>query len=193
MPHTVFDAPLSKTIMKKISLLFLKCTGWQVTGELPDSPKCVIIAAPHTSNWDLPYTLSVAFALDMKIFWMGKASIFTPPFHRLFRWLGGIPIDRSKAHNTVEKSIETFEKSDELLLAIPPSGTRKQVATWKTGFYHIARGANVPIALGFLDYRTRTGGIGPLIHPTGDMDSDMKKIRQFYQNITGKISSPSIQ
>lgn len=159
---------------------------------MPDSPKCVVIAAPHTSNWDLPYTLFVAFAMDIKMFWMGKDAIFKQPFNKLFQWLGGIPIDRSKSHNIVQKSIDQFQQNDNLVLAIPPSGTRQKIMYWKTGFYHIANGANVPIALGFLDYKNKTGGIGPSLHPTGDIKADMETIRKFYKNITGKYPLKSI-
>lgn len=174
------------TFMAWLGLMFLKFMGWRVEGEIPDIKKFVIIAAPHTSNWDFPITLAVAFALKMKIYWMGKAAIFCWPFAAAVRWLGGIPIDRSKSHNVVEQSIQAFHKLEKLILLVPPEGTRKKVSTWKTGFYHIARGANVPIVLGFLDYRRKVGGIGPIFHPTGHIEKDMQTIRAFYAAVTGK-------
>jgi len=184
--HTIYDTPGLAMIMELISMICLKLFGWKIEGKKPDLKKVVIIAAPHTSNWDLPFTLFISFVLKMPIFWMGKNAIFKRPFKGLFKWLGGIPIDRTCSNSVVKQSINQFKKRDELLLAIPPSGTRAKVTYWKTGFYHIAMGAKVPIALGFLDYRRKTGGFGPLIHPTGNIDADMEIIQNFYKNITGK-------
>jgi len=175
--------------MAWLGLMFLKLMGWRVEGEIPDIKKFVIIAAPHTSNWDFPITLAVCFAMKMKIYWMGKAAMFRWPFAAALRWLGGIPIDRSKSHNVVEQSIQAFHKLEKLIMVVPPEGTRKKVSYWKTGFYHIAQGANVPIVLGFLDYRRKVGGIGPTFHPTGHIEKDIQTIRNFYAAITGKRQS----
>ncbi len=167
-------------------LIFLKMFGWRVEGALPDIEKFVIIAAPHTSNWDFPFTLALTFALRMKIYWMGKIALFRWPFGGICRWLGGIPIDRSRSHNMVEQAIQAFEEREKLIMVIPPEGTRKKVSHWKTGFYHIAQGANVPIVLGFLDYRRKVGGIGPAFYPTGRIEDDIREIKMFYATITGK-------
>jgi 1-acyl-sn-glycerol-3-phosphate acyltransferase len=172
--------------MAWLGLVFLKIMGWRVEGKIPDIKKFVIIAAPHTSNWDFPITLAVAFALRMKIYWMGKAAMFRWPFAGTLRWLGGIPIDRSQSHNVVEQSIQAFHKLERLIMVVPPEGTRKKVSYWKTGFYHIAKGANVPIVLGFLDYKRKAGGIGPTFYPTGRLEEDLQKIQAFYAAITGK-------
>jgi len=136
--------------------------------------------------------LFVAFALRAKVYWMGKDAIFSWPFGRLFKWLGGIPIDRSQANNVVAQSIDQFVRSDKLILTVPPAGTRKRVLNWKTGFYHIAHGAGVPIAMGFLDYNKKLGGIGPVLQPTGDIEADMVAIRSFYEDISGKYPLKSI-
>jgi 1-acyl-sn-glycerol-3-phosphate acyltransferase len=173
-------------LMARMSLIFLKMLGWRVEGEIPDIKKFVIIAAPHTSNWDFPISLAVAFALKIKIYWMGKAAMFRWPFGAACRWLGGIPIDRSRSQNVVEQCVRAFNERDKLIRVIPPEGTRKKVSYWKTGFYHIAKGANVPIVLGFLDYRHKKGGIGPIFYPTGRIESDMKEIKAFYATITGR-------
>ncbi|MBW1892552.1 MAG: lysophospholipid acyltransferase family protein [Deltaproteobacteria bacterium] len=172
--------------MRAIARFLMFCTKWKSSGTLPNIRKFVLIAAPHTSNWDLFYTLLVAFDLKANIYWMGKDAIFKKPFGHLMRWLGGMPINRSKSNNIVEQSIELFHQSDRLILTVPPSGTRRRVTYWKTGFYHIANGASVPIVMGFLDYRLRTGGIGPLVQPTGDITRDMQVISSFYADITGK-------
>jgi 1-acyl-sn-glycerol-3-phosphate acyltransferase len=172
--------------MRTIARFLMFCTRWKSSGTLPNIRKFVLIAAPHTSNWDLFYTLLVAFDLKANIYWMGKDAIFKKPFGHLMRWLGGVPINRSKSNNIVEQSIELFHQSDRLILTVPPSGTRSRVTYWRTGFYHIANGASVPIVMGFLDYRLRTGGIGPLVQPTGDITKDMKVISSFYADITGK-------
>ena len=192
MNYTIFDTPVLRTLVRWFSILFLWINGWRVTGKLPEAPRFVMIAAPHTTNWDLPYMLFAAFVLRAKIYWMGKEAIFRWPFRGLFQWLGGIPIDRSKANNVVEQSIAQFSKKDRLILTVPPAGTRKRVLNWKTGFYHIASGAGVPIVMGFLDYKKKIGGIGPVLQPTGDIEADMQIIRDFYQDISGKYPLKSI-
>ena len=178
--------------MPRISHLILKIAGWRVEGSLPHSTMFVIIAAPHTSNWDFPFMLLVSFAMEMKVNWMGKDAIFRKPFRGLFKWLGGIPIDRSSSNNVVKQSIETLIRNDNLALVVPPSGTRQRVTRWKTGFYHIANGAKVPIALGFLDYQRKVGGIGPHLLPQGDLAADMEIIRAFYARVTGKYPENAI-
>jgi len=192
LTYTIFDTPVVRPIVRWISIVFLWLNGWKTEGLLPDVPKLVLIAAPHTSNWDLPYMLFTAFKLKAKIYWMGKDAIFSWPFGPLFRWLGGIPIDRNQANDVVAQSIEQFQKNEKRILTVPPAGTRKRVLNWKSGFYHIANGAGVPIALGFLDYKRKVGGIGKVVQPTGDIEQDMKIIRAFYLDISGKYPLKSI-
>lgn len=184
--RTIFDSPLLKPFLSRISLFILRIFGWKVSGKAPDVPKYVMIAAPHTSNWDFVVCLLISFVLDIKIYVMAKKELMEWPCGSGFKWLGVIPVDRSGPNNTVAQAIQVFQESEKLIMVIPPSGTRKKVKKWKTGFYHIANGANVPIALGFLDYGRKTGGIGPLIRPTGDIDADMIEIRAFYADIVGK-------
>lgn len=186
LQKTVFGSPVMRPVFRGIAKLILFCLRWRREGEIPTAPKYVLIAAPHTSNWDLFYTLLIALDLNTNIYWMGKDAIFKKPFGGIMKWLGGIPIDRSKNNNVVEQAIAQFHQNDELAIAVPPSGTRSQVSYWKTGFYYIAHGAGVPIALGFLDYRRKAGGIGPLIMPSGDYVKDMDQIIAFYSDITGK-------
>ena len=193
MNTTIFYTPIIRHIMPVISKIILSCHGWKVQGRLPDVPKCVMIAAPHTSNWDFFYTVLVAFVIKAQIYAMGKKSLTEGPFGIIMKWFGILPIDRSKSNNLVELTIQQFNSSDKLIIIVPPSGTRNKAAYWKTGFYYIALGAGVPIALGFIDYGNKTGGIGPLFYPTGDIDADMKEIRKFYADIKGKYPERQIR
>ncbi len=192
MNYTIFDTPVVRNIIRWMSILLLKISRWHTEGKLPNIPKFVMIAAPHTSNWDFPIMMFIAFKLKAKLYWMGKDTIFKKPFGYLFKWLGGIPIDRSRSQNVVEQMVEKFSEMDRLILTIPPSGTRKRVEKWKSGFYHIAYGANVPVVLGFLDFGSKTGGIGPVVALSGDIEQDMKDIRAFYSDIEGKYSEKAI-
>jgi 1-acyl-sn-glycerol-3-phosphate acyltransferase len=166
--------------------MVLGLSGWRAIGALPDSPKGVLVVAPHTSNWDFLVMLLLAVALGIKTTWMGKHTLFRPPFGWLLRWLGGLPIDRTARHNVVEQAIESFRSRDRLILAVLPEGTRKRTAYWKSGFYHIANGARVPLILGFADYKRKVGGIGPVFMPSGDIEGDMAVIRDFYTGMQGK-------
>ena len=188
MHRTIFDTPVINTLLRLFSVTFLRITGWKVQGSLPpECAKSVFIAAPHTSNWDLPYTLMVAFALRLNIYWMGKESIFKPPFRGLMMWLGGIPVDRAKANNLVAASAEALEAADgPLQLVVPPEGTRSKVRYWKTGFYYIAVAAQVPIVMSYLDYHQKITGIGPVFRPSGDLEADMVAIKAFYAPFKGK-------
>ena len=192
MNLTIFNTPVLKAVLCRASRMILGLAGWRIEGRLPPIPKFVLVGAPHTSNWDLPYTLLMAFALRANIRWLGKEAIFRRPFRGFFEWLGGIPVQRSRSQNLVEGLIQHFHNHENLILTIAPAGTRQRVLRWKTGFYHIAWGAQVPIVLGFLDYARKAGGIGPVVHPTGDMAADMKTIRGFYEGVTGKHPAQSM-
>lgn len=188
MHHTIFDTPVVNTLLRGLSIAFLRLTGWSVVGKLPPhAAKSVLIAAPHTSNWDLPYTLMVAFALRLNVYWMGKSSLFKPPFRGVMMWLGGIPVDRSQSNNLVAASSEALITAQgPLQLIVPPEGTRSGTRYWKTGFYYIAAGAGVPIVMAFLDYDKKIGGLGPVFQTTGDVDADMLAIKAFYAGVKGK-------
>jgi 1-acyl-sn-glycerol-3-phosphate acyltransferase len=188
MHHTIFDTPVVNTLLRWLSIAFLRLTGWSVVGKLPaNAAKSVLIAAPHTSNWDLPYTLMVCFALRLNVYWMGKASIFKPPFRGVMMWLGGISVDRSQSNNLVLDSSQAIIKATgPLQLIVPPEGTRSGTRYWKTGFYYIAAGAGVPIVMAYLDYEKKVGGLGPVFQTTGDIEADMLAIKAFYAVIKGK-------
>ena len=191
MHRTIFDTPVVNTVLRGLSLAVLKLAGWKVSGQLPaNGRKCVLIAAPHTSNWDLPYTLMVAFALRLNIYWMGKEQIFKPPFRGLMMWLGGIPVRRESANNVVAASIESLQSADgPVQLVVPPEGTRSKARYWKTGFYYIAVGAQVPIVMAYMDYERKISGLGPVFEPTGDIEADMVTIKAFYAPFKGKNPS----
>nr|WP_235015592.1 1-acyl-sn-glycerol-3-phosphate acyltransferase [Oceanicoccus sp. KOV_DT_Chl] len=142
-------------------------------------------AAPHTSNWDFALLLLVCFSLRLDAHWMGKDDIFMQPFKRLMIWLGGIPIDRSKKNNVVEQMVNYFQSVDNLIVIVPPEGTRSKVERWRTGFYHIALNSELPIVLGFIDAANKKVGFGPAFVPTGNVEQDMQDIQSFYQNFQG--------
>jgi 1-acyl-sn-glycerol-3-phosphate acyltransferase len=173
-------------MLELLARFFLKITGWEAEGAKPLERRYVLIAAPHTSNWDLPYVLALAVIFDVKIAWMGKHVLFRPPHGWLMRRLGGIPIFRHRSGNMVSQMAQAFEECESLALVVPAEGTRAYVPYWKSGFYHIARAAKVPIVLGYLDYARRRGGFGPAIHPTGNVRSDMDEIRDFYADKVGR-------
>jgi 1-acyl-sn-glycerol-3-phosphate acyltransferase len=188
MQRTIFTTPVVNTLLRAFSIGFLKLTGWRVEGTLPaHAARSVLIAAPHTSNWDLPYTLMVAFALRLNIRWMGKQSIFRAPFGGIMRWLGGIAVNREQSTNLVAASAKAIREADgPLQLIVPPEGTRSKTRYWKTGFYYIAREAQVPIVMAYMDYQRKISGLGPLFEPTGDVDADMAAIKAFYAPFKGK-------
>ena len=186
MRTTVFDTPVLSTVMRWTALAILKVGGWRAVGTIPTLDKYVGIAAPHTTNWDFVWTICIALKLKVKVFWMGKNTLFKGPAGPIMRWLGGIAIDRSKSTNVVGQTIEAFNENEKLVIVIPPEGTRSRTKYWKTGFYHIAHGAGVPIALGFLDFELKMGGFGPIFVPSGDIEADMTLIKGFYKNVKGK-------
>jgi 1-acyl-sn-glycerol-3-phosphate acyltransferase len=174
-------------VLRAIGRAYLAAFGWTVSPGTPNAAKAIFVAAPHTSNWDLPFTLAICWALDMKVNWLGKTSLFRAPFGGIMRALGGIPIDRTKRLSQVESVAESIAAREKIFLIIAPAGTRSKRDHWKSGFYRIAEAANVPMIFGFLDYAKKTGGLGPVFIPTGNVRADMDRIREFYANVTGKF------
>lgn len=168
-----------------IGRAFLRVAGWKTDGELPAVNRYVIIAAPHTSNWDMPFMLAVAFVFDIPVKWMGKHTLFKAPFGSFFKRLGGIPIVRHRPGGVVGQMVEHFDNSESLALMVPAEGTRGHVDYWKSGFYHIARSANVPVVLSYVDVSKKVSGVGPTIELTGNVRADMDKIREFYSGMQG--------
>jgi 1-acyl-sn-glycerol-3-phosphate acyltransferase len=161
-------------------------TGWHFVGALPDLPKFVLIIAPHTSNWDFFVGVGALFSLGLKVEFFGKDSVFRWPIGLVMRWLGGIPVDRSVSKDRVSHSVAAFKARDKLVLGMAPEGTRTKVEEWKTGFYHVARGAGVPIVPVAFDYAKKAIIIGDPFTPTGDIAGDIEKLRGFFAKATAK-------
>ncbi len=166
-------------------LLFRLC-GWKTEGSVPEPARFVIIAAPHTSNWDAFVMVTAAYIFRVKMSWFVKDAAFFFPLGPIVRFFGGIPIDRRRRNNVVDQAIERFDASERLILAVPPEGTRRKSTHWKTGFYYIAQGARVPIVLGYLDYKRKVAGLGPAFRPTGDIEADFAVFDEFYATVTPK-------
>ena len=169
-----------------LARIFLSVTGWKAEGPRPEPDKFVMIAAPHTSNWDLAYMLALSNIRGIRVSWMGKHTLFQGPMAWVMRAVGGIPVRRDVQLNLVDQMVQEFEKRDSLALTIPAEGTRGYRDHWKSGFYHIARKANVPIVLGYLDYSRKRGGFGTSFMPSGDVKRDMDEVRRFYVDKVGK-------
>jgi 1-acyl-sn-glycerol-3-phosphate acyltransferase len=171
---------------KLLAKFFLAITGWRLEGEIPHVNKCVIIGAPHTSNWDFFFGMLYKLYYGLNIQFLIKKELFRFPFRWVFHYIGGIPVNRRKHDNMVELLGEKILNSESFYLAIAPEGSRKEVMVWKRGFYHIAKKAGVPIVLGYMDYRRKVVGVGPVFYPTDDIESDMMKIALFYSTIQAK-------
>jgi len=185
MRTTVFCTPLLTPLLRILSIIGLKLSGWRSRGHELERQRFVLIAAPHTSNWDFPLMLMVVLKLRLRVYWMGKNTLFPFPFGWFMKWLGGMPIDRSKASGVVEATVRLYREQAELIILIPPEGTRKKVTQWKSGFYHIANQARVPILMGYLDAEKKEAGFADFFTPSGDLDKDMAEIRAFYADKKG--------
>jgi 1-acyl-sn-glycerol-3-phosphate acyltransferase len=177
---------LMSRAVRAVLMWFYNRHGWVSKGEIPEPRRFIIIAAPHTSNWDFLYYIGLTQSLGIMPHFMAKTALFRWPMRNFMLDMGGVPVDRSKGGNYVEAMIAEFARRDEFMLTIAPEGTRDFVRRWKTGFYHIAMGAKVPMVVGMMDYGTKTGGLGPAIWPTGDYEADMAKVAAIYATVTAK-------
>jgi 1-acyl-sn-glycerol-3-phosphate acyltransferase len=151
----------------------------------PVPAKCVMIAYPHTTNWDFPAALHIADESGVEIKWLGKKQLFRGPMGPVMRALGGIAVQRSGSQGLVGSLVAEFAKTDRLVVVVPAEGTRSKVEYWKSGFYRIAVEAQVPILCAYVDGATKSGGFGLVLMPTGDVKADMDRIRAFYDGKTG--------
>tara|TARA_B100000989_G_C19351314_1_gene389210 strand:- start:146 stop:667 length:522 start_codon:yes stop_codon:yes gene_type:complete len=167
----------------------LKVIRWRVVGTLPSEHKYVIIVAPHTSNWDFPLFIFVVSMLKLQPSVLIKHTVFRGPLNWFFRYCGGIPVNRKRGGSLVDKIKKIYEEREKFSLIITPEGTRSANPNWKLGFHHIARAANVPILMVYVDSTSRTVGIEGLFEPTADMHADIKQIKKFYDSKKGLIPS----
>lgn len=177
---------LLSRIVKRIIVWIYKYHGWKAIGEAPKDKRFIIVAAPHTSNWDFLYFIGLTNELGIQPHFMAKESLFRWPWKNFLLDMGGVPIDRSGGKDIVASMVEEFSKRKEFMLTIAPEGTRSSVQQWKTGFYHIARKANVPIVIGMMDYGNKTGGLLQSFMTTGDYKNDMKVVEKNYKSVTPK-------
>jgi 1-acyl-sn-glycerol-3-phosphate acyltransferase len=166
--------------LRALGRAVLRAWGWHLQVRVPDEPKLVVIAAPHTSNWDFVFGLAAVLALDLELHWFGKHTIFSGPWGGLFRALGGIAIDRSAAGGVVQQTVRTFAEREQLIIGLAPEGTRSRGTQWKRGFYHLAHSAGVPIVAAYIDYRHKVIGTGPVLRATGDWQRDVAPLAAFY-------------
>jgi len=168
--------------------LYFRLMGFRIIGEIPDIPKMVIAAAPHTSNLDGIFLVCTMWQLRIRLVWMVKKEILWGPLGWLIRALGGMAIDRSASFNTVEQAVHHIHQTEEILLVVAPEGTRKKTSYWKTGFYWIAHDANIPILCAVLDYQNKVLDLtAPPIYPTGDIETDMEKIWDIFRPATARF------
>ena len=185
--------------MKLLAHFVLWITGWKVTGSWPEGlKKAVLIAIPHTSNWDLVYARAAFYTLDVPVKFTIKKEVMVGPLGWLIKGVGGIAIDRKRIagkrkQTYTEAMITMLREREELVMMVTPEGTRSYSPKWKTGFYHIAMGADVPIAIGYLDYKLKQAGIGPTIKPSGNMDEDIEKMKIFGRTVTPKFPENGIR
>ncbi len=172
---------------QRLAHLALRLFGWNLVAELPPVQKYLIIGAYHTSNWDFPIALLMMAALGLRLHWVGKDSLFRGPGGGVMRGLGGIPVERGARRNFVEQIVDMYNRKKDLVITMAPEGTRRRTDHWKTGFYHIALGAKIPIAMGFVDYHSKTCGVGGYFFPSGDVDADLDILRRFYADKVGKF------
>lgn len=184
-PTTIFNTPILSGVFHIFARITMALAGWRIDGKLPDLKKYILIGAPHTSNWDFVLFLGIIFSLKANVRFMGKAELFRWPVGAFFRYCGGIPVDRKRSQGLVEQMVKASNESERFILTIAPEGTRHHVAEWKRGFYHIAKGAGIPISMAKVDGKHKTIHLGQVFYLTDDMDADMKLIQGSFAGITG--------
>lgn len=187
MRALIYDSVIFRPLLNFLGKAYLRMIGWRVVGPPPDIDKFVVIAAPHTSNWDFPTFMALVGYCGIRVRYLAKDTLFQGLSGKLFYWLGGIPVvrDTRDAAALVDVAVDLFKSEKELILAIAPEGTRSKVTKWKSGFYRIAHTANVPIVMAYLDANKRELGFGDVFYPTGDRNGDIEKIKAFYAQKRG--------
>jgi len=186
MARSAHKAPRCNIAAHWLGRLVIAASGWRIEGGVPDVSKFIMIGAPHTSNWDLILLLAAAYSFRLSVNWLGKDTLFRTVLGPILRFVGGIPVDRSKHNDMVASLVADIGRRDSCAIVIPPEGTRSRTEYWKSGFYWIAKGAGIPIVFGYLDYKRKVAGLGPSFMLTGDVAADMDRIRAFYQDIPAR-------
>ncbi len=172
--------------MCKVARGLLRLAGWRFAGDVPNLPKMVLIGAPHTSNWDFVLAMVALFALQVRVYWLGKHTFVNGPLKPLLRWLGGVAVDRRAASGVVEQTVDEMQRREQFLLGLAPEGTRSLVRRWKMGFFYIAQSASVPIVPVALDYGRKTIAIGKPVNPEIGETAVLAQLRTFYDGVQGK-------
>ena len=170
-----------------IGTTLLSVTGWRVEGEIPDMKKLLVVFAPHTSNWDFVYGMAMVLSLKIKIYWLGKHTIFKKGFRRLLKSLGGIPVNRGDSTNIIKDITAFANQEGGFLIGLSPEGTRKRVENWKSGFLRMANSLECPILLVGIDYPSKVIKFTDLFYPTGDNQRDIDYLKKYYKDFIGKI------
>ena len=185
---TIFRTPVLRTVLGWIGGAVLWMLRWTTRVRVPEEPRLLIVLAPHTSYWDFPLLISIALRYRVDAHWLGTHNLFRGPGGPLFRWLGGIPVDRSRRQGLVGSVVEAFGARDRLIVGIAPEGSRFRRERWKTGFYRIAVGAGVPLWLVGMDYPSRTVVAEEVVRPTGDLEADLARIGEYFATFRGRHS-----
>jgi len=189
MGTTIFNTPILSPILRWLSLTILKLMGWRAINNLPHVPrKAVMIAAPHTSNWDFALFLMIVFALRLNLNVLIKHTVFVFPIGIFLRYCGALPVDRRAAGARVLNTAKMFDENDDMLLLITPEGTRSPRTEWKTGFYRIAEAAGVPVLIAYVDVKKKCAGPDYAMTPSGDVEADMAEVYAFYDDKTGVVA-----
>jgi 1-acyl-sn-glycerol-3-phosphate acyltransferase len=179
---------------KFLANVIFKVAGWKQVGNLPpEIKKCIMVAAPHTSNWDFIYSRGAFYLMDLPVKFTIKSESMVGPLGWLLKRMGALPVNRQKNNNLVNTMVDLFNENEQLIIMVTPEGTRKYQPRWRKGFYHAAYAAGVPIALGYLDYKKKYAGVGPVFYPTGDVEGDIEKIKDFYRTVTAKYPENGIR
>lgn len=184
--RTIYDVGWMVSVMRWLSGTVLRLRGWSIEGSPPVHQRFVLVAAPHTSSWDVPLMVACALQFRLPVHWLGLNSYFRWPIRALLRFFGGVPISRGPAAERVRDAAELLARPGSMVVAISPEGSRSAVPRWRSGFYHLAVAAGVPMVLTALDHRDRTARFGPVVEPTGDIEADLEVFRAFYAGVEGR-------
>ena len=173
-------------LLQKIGKFFLTITGWKFKGDIPRSDRIILVAGPHTSNWDFLLALAFIFGLNLNVFWIGKHTLFKNGFSKIMRKLGGIPVDRASPELLINEVSHIVKRHQGVIIAISPEGTRKKVERLKSGFLRIAKTTNSQILLAGIDFESKLIHLGKLFQPSGNTESDLLNVHNYFRQFKGK-------